>query len=219
MSTSSDSGPRSRIANTFLYNTGQITSLHSSSWNRVQTYSVARVTGGKTEILGSDLLCPPVNIGPRSTPNYAGLAAAAVHTLSDGSKVFAGQRLDPFWVDLGSIFDLGTLRPFESLHLIPSANAAGHNSLKNASIHSIAIQVPKTRLTKGGWKPTDPTDARSVLGVYARASRRKARILSGPKDVESGPWVQVSRLGNPLINEVITPMAQKDYWNSTPPGW
>ncbi len=203
--------------NTFLYNTGQITSLTSSSWNRVQTYSVARVSGGKTQVLGTDLLCPPANIGPRSTPNYAALSAKAVHTLSDGSKVFAGPRRDGFFVDLGSIFDLGTLRPFESLHLIPSANAAGHNSLKNLSVHTIAIQVPKTRLTKGGWKPTDPADPRSVIGMYARASRRKARILSGAKDVESGPWVQVSRLGNPLINEVVTPMAQKDYWNSERP--
>jgi hypothetical protein len=203
--------------NTFLYNFGQITSLTSPVWNRVQTYSVARVSGGHTEILGSDLLCPPVNIGPRSTPNYAGLAAAAVHTLSDGSKVFAGQRRDGFFVDLGSIFDLGTLRPFENLHLIPSAAAAGHDSLKNANVHTIAIQVPKRRLTKGGWNPTDATDPRSVIGMYARASRRKARILHGEKDVESGPWVQVSRLGNPLINEVITPMAQKDYWNSEAP--
>ena len=203
--------------NTFLYNFGQIKSLTSASWNRVQTYSVARVSGGHTEILGTDLLCPPVNIGPRSTPNYAALSAAAVHTLSDGSKVFAGQRRDGFFVDLGSIFDLGTLRPFESLHLIPSANAAGHDSLKNANVHTIAIQVPKRRLTKDGWNPTNEADPRSVIGMYARASRRKARILHGPKDVESGPWVQVSRLGNPLINEVITPMAQKDYWNSKHP--
>jgi hypothetical protein len=206
-----------RNANTFLYNFGQIKSLNSPNWNRFQTYSVARVIGGHTEILGSDLLCPPVNIGPRSTPNYAALSAAAVHTLSDGSKVFAGQRRDGFWVDLGSIFDLGSLRPFEQLHLIPSAAAAGHNSLKNLSVHTIAIQVPKRRLTKGNWNPTDATDQRAVIGMYARASRRKARILSGSKDVESGPWVQVSRLGNPLINEVITPMAQKDYWNSEHP--
>lgn len=203
--------------NTFLYNTGQISSLTSSSWNRVQTYSVARVTGGHTEILGSDLLCPPVNIGPRSTPNYTALASAAVHSLKDGSKVFAGQRRDGFFVDLGSIFDLGDLRPFENLHLIPTAATAGHETLKNASVHTIALQVPKKRLTKNNWNPTDATDPRAVIGVYARASRRKARILHGPKDVESGPWVQVSRLGNPLINEVITPMAQKDYWNSKHP--
>ena len=203
--------------NTFLYNTGQITSLTSASWNRVQTYSVARVTGHHTEILGSDLLCPPANIGPRSTPNYADLASAAVHTLSDGSRVFAGQRRDGFFVDLGSIFDLGDLRPFENLHLIPTAATTGHESLNNLNIHTIALQVPKIRLTKGGFNPTDATDSRSVIGMYARASRRKARILSGPKDVESGPWVQVSRLGNPLINEVITPMAKKDYWNSVQP--
>jgi hypothetical protein len=203
--------------NTFLYNTGQITSLTSSSWNRVQTYSVARVKNGHTTVLGSDLLCPPVNIGPRSTPNYAALASAAVHTLSDGSKVFAGQRREGFFVDLGSIFDLGDLRPFQNLHLIPTVATNGHDTTTNASIHTIALQVPKTKLTKGGYNPTDPADSRSVIGMYARASRRKARILHGPRDVESGPWVQVSRLGNPLINEVITPMAQKDSWNSERP--
>src|ERR1019366_1114208 len=166
-----------RNPNTFLYNTGQISSLTSSSWNRVQTYSVARVTGGHTEILGSDLLCPPVNIGPRSTPNYTALASAAVHSLKDGSKVFAGQRRDGFFVDLGSIFDLGDLRPFENLHLIPTAATAGHETLKNASVHTIALQVPKKRLTRNNWNPTDATDPRAVIGVYARASRRKARIL------------------------------------------
>ena len=90
-------------------------------------------------------------------------------------------------VDLGSIFDLGTLRPFESLHLIPSANAAGHDWLKNASIHSIAIQVPKTRLTKGGWKPTD-SDRRPlrVGGVRPGQPAQGPRILERPEDVESG---------------------------------
>jgi hypothetical protein len=203
--------------NTFLYNTGQIASLTSPNWNRVQTYSVTRVRQGHSEVLGSDLLCPPVNIGPRSTPNYAALAGAAVHTLSDGSKVFAGQRREGFFVDLGSIFDLGDLRPFQNLHLIPTTATNGHDTTTNASIHTIALQVPKTKLTKGGYNPTDAADPRSVIGMYARASRRKARIRSGAKDVESGPWVQVSRLGNPLINEVITPMAQKDYWNSESP--
>ena len=203
--------------NTFLYNFGQITSLTSAVWNRVQTYSVTRVTAGHTEVLGTDLLCPPVNIGPRSTPNYAALATAAVHTLKDGSKVFAGQRKDGFFVDLGSIFDLADLRPFENLHLIPTPATAGHDSLASANVHTIAIQVPKTKLTKGGHNPTVVTDSRSTVGIYARASRRRARILHGSKDIESGSWIQVSRLGNPLINEVITPMSKKDYWNSRRP--
>ncbi len=203
--------------NTFLYNTGPISSLTSASWNRVQTYSVTRSTGRHTHVLGSDLLCPPANIGPRSTPNYAALASAAVHTLKDGTKVFAGQRRDGFFVDLGSIFDLGDLRPFENLHLIPTAATAGHDALAALNVHTIALQIPKTSLTKGGHSPTAVTDSRSTVGIFARASRRRARITHGSQEVQSGAWNQVSRLGNPLINEVITPMARKDHWNAVSP--
>ena len=116
------------ISNTFLYNTGPITALDSDNWNRRQQYSVTKVTYGGWDpsptVIGSELPCPPCNLGPRSTPDYASLAAAAVSTLSSGETVFAGQRADAFFVDLGSIFDLATLRPFQSLHLIPTANAA-----------------------------------------------------------------------------------------------
>lgn len=204
--------------NTFLYNTGQITSLTSASWNRVQTYSVTRIREGHApEVLGTGLLCPPVNIGPRSTPNYNALATAAVHTLPGGIKVFAGQRREGFFVDLGSIFDLGDLRPFQNLHLIPLAAAPGVDATKDLSVHTIAIQVPKTQLTRDGSSPTNEAAAKSVIGVYASASRRKSRLLYGAVDYETGPWVQVSRLGNPLVNEVIIPMSMKDKWNSLPP--
>ena len=203
---------------TFLYNTGPIASLTSPNWNRVQTFSVTRVREGhKPEVLGTGLSCPPVNIGPRSTPNYGALAAAAVHTLPGGIKVFAGQRREGFFVDLGSIFDLGDLRPFQNLHLIPLAAAPGVDATKDLSVHTIAIQIPKKQLTRDGSSPTSVADPRSVIGVYASASRRKARILVGAGEAESGPWIQVSRLGNPLINEVIIPMSMKDKWNSLPP--
>src|SRR6201992_4252432 len=102
--------------NTFLYNTGPITSLDSASWNRRQYYSVTRDAKGKTKTLGTNLACPPCNIGPLSTPNYDSLAASAVHSLMGGRKVFAGQRAEGFYVDLGSIFDLGNLRPFANAH-------------------------------------------------------------------------------------------------------
>lgn len=204
--------------NTFLYNTGPIASLTSASWNRVQTYSVTRVRSGHSpELLGSGLMCPPVNIGPRSTPHYGDLAKAAVHNLAGGIKVFAGQRREGFFVDLGSIFDLGDLRPFQNLHLIPTAAAPGVDATEDLNIHTIAIQVPKTQLTSDGSSPTNPADARSVVGVYASASRRKSRILVGANEAEAGPWVQVSRLGNPLVNEVIIPMSMKDKWNSVSP--
>jgi hypothetical protein len=206
--------------NTFLYNTGPITALDSASWNRRQTYSVIRVLPNgrpRREIAADGLPCPPCNIGPRSTPDYASLAAAAVGTLDKGEKVFAGQRADSFFVDLGSVFDLGTLRPFQSLHLIPTANAAGVDALKSSNVHTIAIQVPIALLTADGSVPTDPMSATAVLGIWGAANRQKAVVLTPNGPQAAGPWVQVSRLGNPLFNEVIVPMALKDKWNRRGP--
>jgi Domain of unknown function (DUF4331) len=205
--------------NTFLYNTGPITSLSSPNFNRRQFYSVSKVdANGNETTLASNLAAPPCNIGPRSTPDYASLAAQATYSLPGGIKVFAGQRLEGFYVDLGAIFDLGDLRPFQNLHLIPSAAAVGVDSTKDLNVHSIAIQVPIKDLTSNGTHPTKVTDPAAVIGVYASASRRKARvILNGGQVQESGPWEVVSRLGNPLFNEVIVPMGAKDLWNSVPP--
>lgn len=208
-----------RNPNTFLYNTGQITSLDSPNLNRRQVYSVSRVDRrGNERVLASGLPCPPCNIGPRSTPHYADLASQAVHQLLSGETVFAGQRLEGFYVDLGSIFDLGDLRPFQNLHLIPTAAEPGVDATQNVNVHSIAIRVPIKSLTSNGSHPTSVTDPHAVIGVYASASRRKVRIEWGEgKQLESGPWQQVSRLGNPLFNEVIVPMGKKDLWNSQAP--
>src|SRR3984957_17440433 len=209
-----------RSDKTFLYNTGQITSITSANWNRPQYYSVTRVTrAGRATTLATVLTVPPVNIAPRSTPNYAAtFTAAATHSLPGGRRVFAGQRADGFHVDLGSIFDLGTLRPFEELHLIKTPAADGVNGTQATNVHSIAIQVPKSDVTRNANNPTNVMDAGSVIGVWATASRQQARIHdSSGRASCHGPWVQVSRLGNPLFNEVIVPMADKDRWNALPP--
>ena len=150
------------------------------------------------------------------------MAAAAVYSLPRGVTVFAGQRLDGFYVDLGSVFDLLDLRPFQNLHLIPTAAAPGVNALKSFSVHTIAIQVPIADLTPDGSVPSDPSQASSVIGVWGSASRQQAKVLGrgANEDLDntsSGPWQQVSRLGNPLFNEVIVPMARKDQWNKLPP--
>lgn len=203
-----------RNPDTFLYNTGPITSLDDPDWNRRQTYTVTRVSGGpgkstRTQVLGADLATPPDNIGPRSTPNYDTLAAAAVYTLAGGTKVFAGQRDDPFFVDLGSIFDLAGLRPFNALHAIPLPPDAGHDGVARYNTHTIAIQVPIAELVQA---------PRTTIGVYASASRQAVRILrkDGASE-ESGHYVQVSRLGAPLINEAVIPLGQKDLWNRADP--
>jgi hypothetical protein len=211
---------------TFLYNTGPITSLDSAGWNRRQTYTVTRVDAwGRCAALGRDLACPPCNIGPLSTPDYPGLAQAAVHNLGGGRTVFAGQRAEGFYVDLGSIFDLGDLRPFQNLHAtfnIPGLTLPaeqGVNATAHLNVHSIAIQVPITDLTRDGWHGTNAADPRAVVGVWTTASRRKVTVreVEAGRDEENGPFVQVSRLGNPLFNEVLVPMARKDEWNALPP--
>jgi len=199
-----------RNPDTFLYNTGPIESLSSPNWNRVQTYSVSGPSGS----LGSGLACPPCNVGPLSTPDYASLAAAAVHDLGGGISVFAGQRAEAFFVDLGAIFDLADLRPFANLHAtfgLPGVpKGPGVNATNHVNVHSIAIRVPISAVTRSGH----PT-----IGVWTSASRQRVRLWDADQgeNVNSGPFRQVSRLGNPLINEVIIAMGDKDRWNSLPP--
>ena len=128
--------------------------------------------------------------------------------------IFAGQRAEPFYVDLGSIFDLGGLRPFNMAHLIPLATSNGVDATKALNISTIAIQVPIKMLTANGKSPTGVTDPNAVIGVWTAASRRRAQVRHRDGSVsESGPWTQVSRLGMPLINEVIIPLGTKDDWN------
>ena len=119
-------------------------------------------------------------------------------------------------MDLGSIFDLGDLRPFQNLHLIPTAAQPGVDATKNVNVHSIAMQIPKTLLTRDGSNPTNTNDLKSVIGVYTSASRQKVKVHDDDNSYV-GPWMQVSRLGNPLFNEVIVPMSQKDNWNKLKP--
>jgi hypothetical protein len=206
-----------RNPETFLYNTGPIGSLDDPNWNMPQTYSVTRVENGRSRRIATGLPTPPVNIGPRSTPNYHTLATQAVRPLNGvhgSGMVFAGQRDDPFFVDLGSIFDLGGLRPFNALHLIPEPTEPGRDNLAGLNVHSIVLQVPITDLTPDHLAATPATAA---IGVYASASRHRVMVLAGEADNDRNDWVQVSRLGEPLINEVIIPLGQKDRWNRTDP--
>jgi Domain of unknown function (DUF4331) len=210
----------SKIENptTFLYNTGPIKSLTDPNWSKRQFYTVTRVDKTGSKVLGEGLACPPSNIGPRSTPNYESLAGEAIHSLSGGQTVFAGQRNDPFFVDIGSIFDLGDLRPFQNLHIFPEAATKGTDTLATLNVHSIVIQIPITSLTANGTMPKNVMSAKAVLGIWGSASRRKTRIAGeGDEHLESGPFVQVSRLANPLFNEVLVPMSLKDKWNGTAP--
>ncbi len=199
------------IPDTFLYNTGPITSLTAKTWNRRQFVTCTRndLVHGRSERLAEHLPCPPCNIGPFSTPDYVKLANEAIHHLPGGRTLFTGQRAEGFYVDIGAIFDLGDLRPFQNLHVaskMPASGGVSGTNMKN--VHSIALQVPKTDLTAGGKHPVDASHPRSTVGVWATASRQRVRMFDTHKPgtmTNSGPFVQVSRQANPLFNEVLIP--------------
>ena len=197
--------------NTFLYNTGPITSLDSSTFNVRQTYTITRVDGprrtGRATVLATDLPTPPVNVGFRSTPNYEALAAAAVRQLPNNSQVFAGQRDDPFFVDL-NVFDLLA---------VPPADTNNFDSLAGFNVHTIALEVPIASLTHSGTRPATASDASAVIGIWSTTSRPSVTSRGGGQEKQSDRFVQVSRLGQPLVNEVVIPRGTKDTFNALEP--
>ncbi len=206
-----------RNPDSFLYNGGPIAydakKGQYTNLNVVQTYTLRKITTdakGRTVVttLGRNLLTPPNNVGNASTPDYASLVAPAVYTFKDGTRVFAGQRDDPFFVDLGGTFDLISFRSAP-----PGAfSAGGVDGLRGYSTNTIAIQVPIRQLTRNRNVPTDVQSTSSVVGVYATASRPVIDLKKG-----TSRWQQVSRLANPLINEVVIPLGKKDLWNRSAP--
>jgi len=158
-------------------------------------------------VLGTDLPTPPVNIGVRSTPNYDALAAAAVRQLPGGVQVFAGQRDDPFFVDL-NVFDLLA---------VPPADTDNADSLAGYNTHTIALEVPMTMLTSNGARPMSAGDPTAVIGIWSTASRPSVTVRSEGTEKGRGNYVQVSRLGQPLVNEVVIPRGAKDLFNALEP--
>ncbi len=204
---------------TFLYNTGPVESLDSANLNRFQTYTLTRTEKGRTRTLLRNAPVAPANVGPRSMPRYTDLVAAAIQPLPGGGSAFAGPRADGFYVDLGSVFDLLTLRPFQNLHRFRTPADDSVNTLAGLNVHTIALRLPIRQLTRDGHRPGGVDDPGSVIGVYTSASRRRARMLDDDDrhDRSYGKWQQISRLGNPLFNEVLVPMVRKDAWNRTEP--
>ena len=210
---------------TFLYNTGPITydpaTKSFQNLNVVQTYDVRRITSrnGKriVKTLGATCSARRTTSGPSRSPTYDDLVQPTIYTLKDGSKVFAGQRDDPFFVDLGSTFDLINIgaSPPARPNVGFGNQGGGDDGVTGYNVHSIALQIPKAELTNTGKNPTDANDPNSVVGVYSSADRPAVSYDANGK--ASVQWKQVSRLGEPLINEVVIPLGKKDFWNSSDP--
>jgi hypothetical protein len=196
--------------------------------NQKATYTMQRsMDGGKSfTTVVSNGTVPPNDIGPRSiespvglnAPSYESLMLSAITTATTGERVFAGPIDDPFFVDLGGIFDLGDA---------PRQMGTPRDGLAKLNTHTIALEIDISTLQKNGKsvdKAKSILDDDYVIGVWASASRRMIRTLTTTTtsvndqlDATSGEWVQVSRLGMPLTNEVIIPIRDKDYWNSLTP--
>jgi hypothetical protein len=192
---------------TFLYNTGTVTSLDDPDLNVRQFYRLTRIDGprrtGTVRELSGRLPVPPPNIGPRSTPNYGALAGG-VQELPGGIRVFAGQRDEGFYVDL-AFFDLLGL-----------GSGQIEDSTAGFNVSSLAIQMPISALVRGGGTPA-ATDPNAIIGVWATASRFATRTLTAGAQTHTGAFVQVSRLGMPLVNEAVIDLARKDAFNAIEP--
>jgi hypothetical protein len=173
--------------------------------NTVQDYTVTRVKHGDEAVVARGVT-PPNNIGPRTTPNYRQLAENAVASLAGGGKVFAGQREDAFFGDIGAIFDLVAIRKGVG------NMGGGKDFFAGYAVHGIALQIPISQLD----------DSDHTVGVWATTERPRVKIRdyrrNGVRRLHTERhWVQVSRLGNPLINEVVIPTKLKDRWNRLNP--
>jgi hypothetical protein len=205
-----------RNPNTFLYNTGPVTSIDDPDLNVRQFYTVSRVSGprrsGPRTVLAENLFTMPANVGASSMRDYNGQLGTGVQTVSaHDMRVFAGQREEGFYVDLGATFDLLQLRS-----LVPSLGTP-IDSLAGYNVHSIAIEVPIAAVTRTGTRPAGAADPNATIGVWSTASRMAMTTRTAGGQTHGGDWVQVSRLGNPLVNEVVLPLALKDAFNSLEP--
>lgn len=191
---------------TFLYNTGQVTSLTDPDLNFYQTYSVKEITArGKKppRTLISNARVAPSHVGTASMPDYATLREQATVSGSNGSRFYAGQADDPFFVDL-RVFDLLYGTDFSEV---------GDDTLAGFNVNTMALQLPKDLIAKNGDAETNP-----IIGSWATARRRSVQVQDRDGNLaREGKYVNVSRLGNPLVNEVVIPAGDKDKWNASRP--
>lgn len=228
-----------RRGDTFLYNDGTLgegsqSALTDPNLIVYYTYAVDKIigptggaaTGAGITRIGDGLIEAPHNVGLKSYPDGYGKGSGiidAIYTIDGDVKVFAGPRADGFFADLGAIFDLinfprANPAPAPTEARAPAAHIAT-NTLAGFNTQTIALSVPIQSLTRNGTIPTSTSDPNAIIGMWSSTWRQRDRTISavGAKPTTSGPWVQVSRLGVPLVNEVIIPRGMKDLFNASQP--
>ena len=210
-----------RNPNSFLYAGPGTSGFDDPKLNVVQRYDVVRETyNGKGKLkqarkVGNSLPVAPPNIGPKTFPNYGNFVGAATRTLKDGTKLFVGSRDDPFYVDLGAAFDAINVR-------VGTGNqGGGKDDFSDYSTSTTVMQIPERLVTRDGKAVASADAKNAVVGVWSSTERRRLEVTNADFNAESKKggekWVQVSRLGNPLVNEVVIPLGMKDRFNRTTP--
>jgi hypothetical protein len=212
---------RFRNPNSFLYAAPTVDSVNDPDLNFVQTYDLFKETYKnrhlvRTKKIASDVPVAPDNVGPKTIPNYDQVAAGAVTPLRGGGKAFVGPRDDPFFVDLGAVFDGINIDKPGRPNIGLGNQGGGRDDVSGYNVHSFVLQVPEREVTADGRAVSGPKAPHAVVGVWSTTERRRVSVL-GHLNRHGGRWVQVSRLGNPLINEVVIPIGQKDKFNATSP--
>lgn len=239
--------PNTVLGHTAVNQDAVVSSLTDPDYNMPQTYSVTRVDitpaatnaapvttirrdrrgrilgipipsvsqtpagpGMRESVVAQGLRMPPSNVGPKVTPNYeANLGSRAIYPLPNGGRVFAGQRDEGFIVDVGGVFD--------ALNLRSIGQSGGVSTTDQFNVNSIAIEVPIAEVVRGNAVPASSTSPNAVIGVWATASRQSTQVLGAGTRTGQGEFQQISRLGNPLVNELVIPLGLKDAFNSLSP--
>jgi hypothetical protein len=176
-----------------------------------EDYANGKETGERT--IATDLPVAPGNSGPKSFPRYDKVANEAIQQIGD-AKYFAGQRDDAFFIDLGAAFDNINIR------VLTGDTGGGTDTQADTSIETITMQVPESDVTRDHKPVSGPDADNATVGVWASTERRKLQVTNARFDSNAGArggWVQVSRLGNPLVNELFVPTGLKDAYNKTRP--
>jgi Domain of unknown function (DUF4331) len=210
---------RFRNPESFLDAAPTVDSVDDPDINFVQTYDLYRETYRKghrsTRRIAHDVPVAPANTGPKTVPDYAKVSAGAIHALPGGGKTFVGPADDPFFLDLNTVFDGLNIDKPGRPNVGLGNQGGGKDDVSGYNTHSFVLQVPESHVTRDGGPVADAKSGNAVVGVWASTERRRVSVRRG--NHRGDRWVQVSRLGNPLINEVVIPIGQKDKFNRTSP--
>jgi hypothetical protein len=217
---------RFRNPNSFLYAAPTVDSIKDSDLNLFQTYDLYKEeynSSGKvvkTRKVVDDAPVVPDNVGPKTMPNFAAIEAGGITPVRGGGKTIVTPSDDPFFVDLGAVFDGINIDKPGRPNIGLGNQGGGKDDVAGYNTKAFVLQVPEREVTRDGKQVSDMKAKNAVIGVWSTTERRSSSVLGrwrGRKGHHRDKWVQVSRLGNPLINEVIIPLGQKDKFNRTSP--